>query len=242
MMYFGLMYVLMLLLAFPLQKIVLRNREKPENPGKPWGKFVVFALIVPLVGLVYVTNNHNARFLFHLFVALASLFEIGKHVVLQKKVSLPSLAFFLVFILVGFNFVWISREQSVASSALLSVYFTVVIFDSYSQLTGQLFGKVRIFPKISPNKTYEGLAGGALASFASSCILGLLSDSYMLKWWQIPIVILLAFLGDTMASGSKRSLGIKDFSNALPFQGGFLDRFDSYLFASLCFPIFSLLP
>jgi phosphatidate cytidylyltransferase len=121
----------------------------------------------------------------------------------------------------------------------------VTVFDAFSQLTGQLFGKTKLVPTISPNKTWEGLIGGLASAILISMLFSSLIALPILKTMALGLVIsLFAFCGDLLASISKRKFGIKDFSNLLPGQGGFVDRFDSLIFASvivLCFDYFNLI-
>jgi len=110
------------------------------------------------------------------------------------------------------------------------LYLQVIIFDAFCQITGQLFGKTQLVPAISPAKTVEGLAGGSVL-----CIL----TAYLAAAWmglnELPAAIcglitaITALGGDLLASSVKRKAGIKDYSGWLPGQGGFLDRFDSFL-------------
>ncbi len=113
---------------------------------------------------------------------------------------------------------------------MLFVFLILSIFDSFSQISGQLFGKKKIFPTISPNKTLGGLLGGAIIAIASSLLLGNLYEGVSLKTLSMAIgVVFFAFLGDLAASYYKRKYRVKDFSNLIPGHGGFLDRFDSLI-------------
>jgi len=114
---------------------------------------------------------------------------------------------------------------------LLFMILVAFTFDSFSQITGQLAGKYRLVTRISPNKTLEGFAGGMVFSLLSV----MLANYWMNQPW-LPIMILAiltalaALAGDLLASLMKRLNKIKDYSNWLPGQGGFLDRFDSLVF------------
>jgi len=91
-------------------------------------------------------------------------------------------------------------------------------------------GRVKLAPRVSPRKTVEGLAGGLVAAVVVALLLRDMLGA------GIPATVTIALLtgvaglaGDLAASWVKRRAGIKDFSAALPGQGGFLDRFDSLL-------------
>ncbi|MBO6517499.1 MAG: phosphatidate cytidylyltransferase [Bacteroidia bacterium] len=220
-----------------MQTAIRRKRKGVNSVKRPWGKFLVFALVAPLVASVYFIAPHYANTL-HLAIGALAVCELFFQLVRTKAPAKHMVLFLLTLILVAINF-YMAVDQNPES--LISLYFTVVIFDSYSQLTGQLLGKRKLFPSISPYKTVGGLAFGGLVSFTASFVLGQMSELYVLTPVQVLIVIVLAFCGDTTASMVKRKLNIKDFSQLVPYQGGVLDRFDSYLFACLAFPIFSLL-
>ncbi|MEI5583070.1 MULTISPECIES: phosphatidate cytidylyltransferase [unclassified Agromyces] len=113
----------------------------------------------------------------------------------------------------------------------LAFIIIAVVADTGAYASGLMFGKHPMAPVISPKKTWEGFAGGALASL----IAGVLLSVFMLgnTWWFGLIfgaaIFLTATLGDLAESLIKRDLGIKDMSSWLPGHGGFLDRLDSIL-------------
>jgi phosphatidate cytidylyltransferase len=112
---------------------------------------------------------------------------------------------------------------------------TVWAGDTCALVGGLLFGRHKLYPKISPKKTYEGLIGGVLGSIVVALVFG---------WLFLPGVgkPVLAFLaagigifgqfGDFSESMIKRSAQVKDSSNLIPGHGGMLDRLDSFLFSS----------
>jgi len=108
--------------------------------------------------------------------------------------------------------------------------FIVTALNDIAQFTsGKLFGKQKIVPQISPQKTWQGLLGGVVVSVLLSLALGAYFDLGRPSWLAA-IALLLSvggFAGDVMFSAAKRKLGIKDFSNLIPGHGGMLDRADS---------------
>lgn len=113
----------------------------------------------------------------------------------------------------------------------LAFLILVIAADTGAYASGLLFGKHPMAPVISPKKTWEGFAGGAVATITAGVLLGI----FMLgqPWWFGLIfgvaILLSATLGDLAESLIKRDLGIKDMSSWLPGHGGFLDRLDSIL-------------
>ena len=100
---------------------------------------------------------------------------------------------------------------------------------------GSLFGRHKLYPKISPKKTYEGLIGGILGSIVVALVFGL----FFLSEVESGVLVLLAMgigifgqLGDFSESMIKRSAQVKDSGDLIPGHGGMLDRLDSFLFSS----------
>jgi phosphatidate cytidylyltransferase len=107
--------------------------------------------------------------------------------------------------------------------------------DSGAYYVGSHFGRHKMTPRISPNKTWEGLAGGAATTFAAAAVSKLV---FGLPWSWGHILALAAILavaaplGDLVESQFKRDTKVKDSSNLIPGHGGFLDRTDSLLYAA----------
>ncbi len=113
------------------------------------------------------------------------------------------------------------------------LYLLIAVFDGFSQVVGQLVGRRLLAPGISPGKTIEGAIGGLLAALTVGVVFRDLVWPDPAQALLLAVAICTAGLcGDLAASMVKRRAGIKDFGNALPGQGGVLDRFDSFLAAS----------
>ena len=108
---------------------------------------------------------------------------------------------------------------------------TVVASDVGGYATGVLFGKHLLAPRISPKKTWEGLAGSTVMCVSVGVIL--CTSLLHTQWWQGVVfgvaVVASATLGDLGESMIKRDLGVKDMGSLLPGHGGILDRLDSLL-------------
>lgn len=132
-------------------------------------------------------------------------------------------------------------------SGLNSIIFIVVVTelnDVFQYLMGKFFGKHKITPKISPNKTLEGFIGGVFLTVALSNILGffLLKTDILVTTILGAILGISGFFGDVFMSYLKRKAHIKDTGTLLPGHGGLLDRTDSLIFnAPIFFWILSLL-
>lgn len=121
----------------------------------------------------------------------------------------------------------------------LCVFIFLWVNDTGAYCSGSLFGKHKLFERISPGKTWEGSVGGAVIVLAVAGVIGYydnLSDAGSLltipQWLGLGVVVtLFGTWGDLVESLFKRTLGIKDSGNILPGHGGMLDRFDSSLMA-----------
>jgi phosphatidate cytidylyltransferase len=104
--------------------------------------------------------------------------------------------------------------------------------DTGAFLVGSTLGKNLLFPRISPKKTWEGFWGGGVITLLISYPVSMIFPVFSLYDWIIlgVIVIIFGTLGDLIESMFKRSTSVKDSGSILPGHGGFLDRFDSFLF------------
>lgn len=114
---------------------------------------------------------------------------------------------------------------------VFALVLTVVFVDVGAYAAGVTLGKHKMTPRISPNKTWEGFAGAAIAAIIAGVSISLLALQQ--PWWVgvvLGVVVLFtATGGDLTESLIKRNLGVKDMSSWIPGHGGFLDRLDSLL-------------
>ena len=124
--------------------------------------------------------------------------------------------------------------------APLAVFVFLWINDAGAYCVGSLLGRHKLFPRISPGKSWEGSIGGGLLVVAAAVLVWYLTTQYgyndlgltALEWAGLGLVIVVfGTWGDLIESLFKRTLGIKDSGNILPGHGGMLDRFDSTLMA-----------
>jgi phosphatidate cytidylyltransferase len=118
-----------------------------------------------------------------------------------------------------------------AAAQVLIYLFTVVMSDTGGYTAGVLFGRHQMTPRISPKKSWEGLAGSVVAAALGGSITlwAFFGVSFPLGVAFGVCVALAATLGDLSVSLLKRDLGIKDMSNLIPGHGGVMDRLDSIL-------------
>ncbi len=120
------------------------------------------------------------------------------------------------------------------SAHLLSFFFLVLMgSDVGAYYVGRAFGKHKLAPKISPGKTWEGVAGGVLTGLALATVAHFWFFRELPLKWALPLAAVmttLGILGDLTESALKRGAGAKDAAKILPGHGGALDRLDSLLF------------
>jgi phosphatidate cytidylyltransferase len=206
---------------------------------------VVFALVM-LVGLL--TNVWAFLALF--FVIMIGCLVEYCRLVLKFKPALLFLAIFYVIMPVlmmidlgldGTLFGTRERSLSWPSSAFTPLFpcgiiFSIWVNDTMAYIVGSMIGKTP-FSKISPNKTWEGTAGGVILCVVVITFLGALIPAAkqleMQHWIAIAaICAIFGTMGDLLESKIKRLAGVKDSGNFMPGHGGFLDRFDSLLLAT----------
>ena len=118
----------------------------------------------------------------------------------------------------------------------LSIFVFLWVNDSGAYCVGSLIGRHKLFPRISPGKSWEGSIGGAVFVLAAAYAISYFLDTdqmlAMPVWLGLGLVVVIfGTWGDLVESLFKRTLGIKDSGNILPGHGGMLDRFDSSLLA-----------
>lgn len=202
---------------------------------------VVFAAVAPWF------NRINGGWVFVIcmvYVLVLVLIWIASHEELSvEKVG----AVFLVSVLVSASLSCLSYLRTAGtvreSDGLFYVFLALLMAwmaDTGAYFIGTFFGKHKLCPHISPNKTVEGLIGGIATSVLSSLLAGLIYQSCVLSgqarvsYGEIFVLALicapLSVVGDLFASLIKRRCGVKDFGNVFPGHGGMMDRFDSLLF------------
>lgn len=134
---------------------------------------------------------------------------------------------------IGFYYLIEIRD---GESGLKNIFFAFLIIwstDTGAYFVGRKFGKRKLWPEISPNKTIEGAIGGILLACIVATVFHL-TNPFPKSLVVVIIVTILASIfgqiGDLVESALKRNYGVKDSGNILPGHGGILDRFDSLLF------------
>lgn len=125
-----------------------------------------------------------------------------------------------------------------STHVLLALFLFIWLNDTGAFLVGSLFGRHKLFERVSPKKTWEGFAGGLIICIIAAWIFSIYWADFFglpantLLWIALAIIVSLASTaGDFFESHLKRCLHLKDSGRVIPGHGGILDRIDSLLFA-----------
>jgi len=205
------------------------------KPQKIWGTFIaaIFFITNAIICLGY--NNYsilalNIPLLFSVFII--ELFTKAEHPF--KNIAFTLLGIFYVVLPFSLLNYLVTYTGTYSFELIFGFFFILWSNDTGAYLVGSLIGKNKLFPRISPGKTWEGSIGGALLSFIVAYIISQWYHSINTTDWMViaGILVVIGTLGDLVESLFKRSISVKDSGNLLPGHGGILDRFDSLIMAT----------
>jgi phosphatidate cytidylyltransferase len=178
------------------------------------------------------------RYYFVIFPLIAVIYLIKLYKKSERK-PFTNIAFTLLGILyVGMPFALLNiatfEEGFYNYEIILGSLLILWASDTGAYIAGTLFGKHRLFERISPKKSWEGFGGGAALATLIAYLLSLYFQSLSIVDWIVidMIIIVGGTYGDLVESLLKRSIEIKDSGTSLPGHGGFLDRFDGLLISA----------
>jgi len=174
-----------------------------------------------------------------IFLAAALVVVVGFGAYVLKQYRQIFVAYCSLIILAGYGFVYLRQDLGLVW--LLWMLLVVIASDIGGYAAGRMLGGPKFWPAVSPKKTWSGTVAG----WVGAALVGLyFSAAYDLSnsLWLISVLVAFAAqMGDIAESAIKRKTGIKDSSNLIPGHGGFMDRFDGMLGASLVVVLLVLL-
>jgi phosphatidate cytidylyltransferase len=190
----------------------------------------------------YVTLGRDIDYRFIFFALILTLFILFFVPIFDRKynyidISMTLLTF--LYVPVFFSFVVLVDSKAYGNYYVWLIFLASWMCDTCAYYTGRKFGKKKLRPEISPNKTVEGSIGGLLGCVIACGVYGAFIISRGVSVELIHFLIIgavcgvVAQLGDLSGSSFKRFVGIKDYSSLIPGHGGILDRFESSLFSGL---------
>ncbi len=200
---------------------------RPDGPDTAMGLHILFVLVAALLtgwgmaglGLAAVVTGA---------IALAALvFGSGR--------SQLSAAGVLYTGLPVVSLGWLRSDESLGFLAVFFVLFVVAVTDTAAYAAGRQIGGRKLWPQVSPNKTWAGLIGGVAAAAVAGGLFPALTGSGA-SLWLAALGLLLGLIaqgGDLAESALKRHFDVKDSSDLIPGHGGFMDRMDGVVTASI---------
>jgi len=190
-------------------------------------KYFSYMIVVSITLAALYYSRYSALSL-HIIIALIGATEVWRATVNHLKIRLLAGP---IYIFIAICFCLYPIQDNLPIQSLWRIYFYVLVFDGFAQISGQLFKGKKLAPKISPDKSISGVIGGMIMCIVTHYLIEH-NWSTALLWGAV--FSLLALTGDLLASILKRKTGIKDYSNLIPGHGGILDRYDSYMFLAAC--------
>lgn len=187
---------------------------------------IMFYLFVPLYMFLFIPIRRIFSGHTDDFIKATGTIQWG------MALTLYSLGYVGAFLLLPFQGTAINGAE-----LLLFLLILNSLNDGFQYIWGKLFGKTKIVPSISPNKTWEGFIGGMITTVGLSIMMAPFLTPFNLKTAIAAgfIISIFGFLGDVVMSAVKRDAGVKDSSNLIPGHGGILDRVDSLIFTAPLF-------
>lgn len=214
----------------------LLGEKKGGRPLKIIGTIFGFLIVLSF----YLFQGHLIPVILSIAVLLIMIVELFRNkpnALVNQAVCITGLiypaALFSFLILIRESSVWLNRSYQYGAYWVLAILVTTWVCDTAAFFVGSQFGKHKLFPRVSPNKTIEGAVGGFLFALLTMFVINLL---VMKNESLIHLLVVGAIcgsfgqIGDLVESLLKRDAGVKDSSNFLPGHGGLLDRFDSIFF------------
>ena len=177
-------------------------------------------------------ENIETKFLIDIFYLLFFINLFLIFIFFYQYNNLHYLFIALLINLMIFSFIYLTQGSK---DFVFLLIILISANDIMAYVGGKLFGKIKIFPYISPNKTLEGSIIGLFSSILLSVSYAFFNELDLFQYSSLGLLVgFFGSLGDLYISFFKRKINIKDTGKLIPGHGGILDRFDSYLF---CLPI-----
>lgn len=183
-----------------------------------------------LFAVLYIANDISFVLLLLFTMIVIMLFTL----VFSTKYTIEDIAVTLLgfmYVAIAFSHIMLITKFSMGYLVIWLVFIIAWGSDTFAYFVGKAFGKKKLIPSVSPNKTIAGSVGGVIGAMILCGIFGyLFMPSFAIYLMLLGVVgAVISQIGDLVASKIKRINDIKDFGKLMPGHGGVLDRFDSIL-------------
>lgn len=219
------------LCLFEFSKLVI-------NDASTSTKLIVVILgLFPFILMVLYLNNHFLErdlvlysALYFIIFTMALFFGKGHSIENMGYIAMATIYIGTPFAIL----LWISMDGHVyLPGRVAGLLFLTWANDSGAYISGKLFGKYPLMKRISPKKTWEGFVGGLIFAILFAFALSYMpyTGLHVRHWWILALIVsVFGPIGDLVESLLKREKQAKDSGSLLPGHGGFLDRFDAFIF------------
>ena len=207
---------------YEITKLMQNDKKFPYeavvNYGFAVGLFLIEFFKSPEAIIIVILIYTSANFIFFVTMGKVTLVRLSQ-------------SFFVGFYVVLFMYHMVMINDT---AYVWLIYIIAFSTDTFAYFVGVFFGKHKLCPHVSPNKTVEGAIGGIVGCVATTLTYCYFINlrNYLFLVIFIVFTSIFSMVGDLLASKIKREYGVKDYGNFLPGHGGILDRFDSVLFVA----------
>ncbi|MCZ2490851.1 phosphatidate cytidylyltransferase [Dellaglioa carnosa] len=227
-----------------ISEVFVMKKKLLISPEATLGLLMTLTVIAPNKWFAFLPGNISSVNVFYFLAALLLMYMVTS----KNRFSFDDAGVFVLsslYVGMGFHYFIAARGDNFDGLMTLA-YILIVIWttDTGAYSFGRKFGKHKLAPHISPNKTWEGSIGGTLMA----TLLGSIFVYFFPQNHSFPVMILITLIlsvfgqcGDLVESAFKRFYGVKDSGRILPGHGGILDRFDSLIFVWPIMHLFGLM-
>jgi len=200
------------------------------------GQYLRIGIVIAILlacGWLFIDHPDLAKYIIYLVLIINILLAIN---LFPKepfiKHNRTSLLLLVIYICMPFVIAILDFELYKSIQIIVSIMILMWVADSGAYFVGSQIGKTKLFPKISPGKTWEGFIGAGMLTLFATYIISSFNTEFTFQFWIgfALLVWILGMIGDLIASHVKRIYQIKDSGSLLPGHGGFYDRFDSFIY------------
>ncbi len=205
--------------------------------GAPCDRALAVHVLTAAVGCWALSVAQAQLFAAALAVGIAAVYVVGRRgSAIMSAVGVPYIA------IPAATLVWMRGEIANGFAAVLFLFAVIWVHDTFAMLVGKSVGGPRLWPLLSPNKTWSGVAGGlSAAAVAGAAFAALLPRTDPLLLAASGLILGFAgLLGDLLESAFKRKYGLKNASGLIPGHGGVLDRLDGVALAAVAAALMAL--